>query len=75
MISKHLKKICDNLVKKHGIEYCLTRAYKLNEMNEKLMEDHLASGETELAEKVQKHINVNNKATEYLKQLQNGKEN
>jgi hypothetical protein len=69
MISDHLKKIVDKLVEKHGIEWCIARAHKLNEMNKQLLDGHKADGEEDKAIRVQKDISVNEKATEYLKEL------
>jgi hypothetical protein len=68
-ISQHLKKIVDNLVEKHGIDWCIARAYKLNDMNKQLLEGHKADGEKAEAMKVARDISVNEKATEYLNEL------
>ena len=70
-ISQHLKKIVDNLVEKHGIEWCIARAYKLNETNKQLFEAHKVDGEegNMTTIRIQKDIEVNEKATEYLKEL------
>jgi hypothetical protein len=68
-ISPHLKNIVDDLVEKHGIEWCIARGHKLNEMNKQLLEGHKADGEKAEATKVARDISVNEKATEYLKEL------
>ena len=68
-ISQHLKKIVDKLVEKHGIEWCIARAHKLNERNKQLLEDYKADGDEANVIRVQKDIEVNEKATEYLKEL------
>lgn len=68
-ISSHLKKIVDNLVEKYGIDVCLSRAYKLNNMNKQLLEHHIADGKEDKAAGVQKNIDTNNIAFKYLKDL------
>ena len=69
MISNHLKKIVDDLVEKHSVEYCLSRAYKLNEMNKRLLEHHVVDGEEDKVLAVQKNIDTNDTAVEYLQEL------
>lgn len=69
IISDHLKKIVDDLVEKNCIEYCLSRSYKLNNMNKQLLEHHIADGKEDKAADVQKNIDINNTAIEYLKEL------
>lgn len=68
-IGEHLKKIVDNLVEKQGVEYCISRAYKLNAMNKRLLEHHVADGNEDKAAGVQKNIETNDTAVEYLKEL------
>lgn len=68
-IGPHLKKIVDELVEKHGVEWCIARAHKLNEMNKQLLEIHKANSEKAKAMIVARDISVNEKASEYLKQL------
>lgn len=68
-IGKHLKKIVDDLVEKHGVEYCISRALKLNGMNKRLLEGHIAEGNISSAAGVQKNIDANNKASVYLNEL------
>jgi hypothetical protein len=68
-ISDHYKKIIDDLVEKHGVEVCLSRAYKLNNMNKHLLEHHIADGKEDKAAGVQKTIDTNDTAVNYLKEL------
>lgn len=68
-IGPHLKKIVDELVEKHGVEWCIARGHKLNEMNKQLLEGHKADGEKAEAMKVARDISVNEKAIEYLNEL------
>ena len=68
-ISEHLKKIVDDLVEKHGVEYCISRAHKLNNMNKHLLEGHKAQGKEDKAAGVEKNIEINDTAVEYLKEL------
>ena len=68
-ISPHLKKIVDDLVETRGVETCLSRAYKLNNMNKQLLEHHMADGKEDKAAEVQKNIDTNNTAVKYLKEL------
>jgi len=72
-ISQHLKKIVDDLVEKHGLEYCISRTKKLNNMNKHLLEGHISEGKIDSAAGVQKNIDTNNKAFEYLNELLNNK--
>lgn len=73
MISKHLKKIVDALVEAQGVETTLSRGIKMNNMNKHLLEGYKSEGNEAKADGVQKNINTNNTAIEYLKELLNNK--
>lgn len=66
LISSKLKKIVDNLVEKKGVDYCIRRAVKLNDMNYQILQHHVEDNNDDGIKRVGDDIRINEIALDYL---------